>query len=194
MLGEILRGNKTSLSKWKSVQVQLRILNHLLRDLFDGSDASKSSLIDRALDDLQREIVDENAVRDTWKDAYHTGKRACEKRGASYLLKNGIWSFNVTGDQTPTDLIAGDPLKKNDERLKPVDVVALTEWETSPSRIGRAIEQTRTYRPDGSIDAELESTKYIIVVTESAVSDDIEEDKCLEEQIYRIRHVSVDPF
>jgi len=142
--------------------------NYLLAD----SQAIGRSLVARAFQHLQRSIVADRRIRESWQDAFKEGELACEKLGACHLLLHGVWAFKAHAEGERTDLVLGTPLQITSEIRAAADTLALTEWKVVRNKgeldkkCQEALDQARCY--GGSILAgfELSSRRFLVIVSE----------------------------
>lgn len=152
----------------------------------------------RAFSHLQRSIVADERVRDTWIAAYKEGEVACEKLGSLHLLQHGIWSFKINSIGERTDLVLGEPL--SDVQVREAESVAeglvLTEWKIAASnksddKYKEAMSQAKLYSQGSLASLELRRYRYLVVVTEAqvVVPPDLEEGS----HVYKHINVAVNP-
>jgi hypothetical protein len=135
-----------------------------------NSDQIAKSLTERAFLHLQRSIVVDDQIAKKWQEALVRGELACEKLGAIHLLSHGIWAFKVDGAGERTDLILSRKIES--ETVQKTDTaLVLTEWKVAKSneiasKCMAALEQARRYSQGVLAGVELETTRYLVIVTE----------------------------
>jgi hypothetical protein len=136
-------------------------------------EAPRRALVERAFLHLDRSIVVDDRLRDTWQRALENGgETECEKLGAVHLLLHGIWAFKVNAAGERTDLVLQEPLDLTDEIDAAARAFILTEWKVAQSvaeaeqRAGEARAQTRRYSKGSLAATEIQSTRYIVVVSD----------------------------
>jgi hypothetical protein len=129
------------------------------------------SRLERAFFHLQRSIVVDQAIRNKWKDAFKHGETACENLGSVHLLDHGFWAFKAHGVGERTDLVLGSPVDIADVQ-KTDSLLVLTEWKRAKTtaevagQATQAITQAKSYGVGVLGGIELQSRRYLIIVTE----------------------------
>ncbi len=131
---------------------------------------------ERAFSHLQRSVIADEAIRGKWKRAFGQGEVACEKLGAVHLLSHGVWAFKAVGEKGRTDLIFQDTLEDLSEVERAAEGLVLTEWKKANGegharqQLDAAREQAERYATDTLAGLELRDCRYLVIVTEKAVT------------------------
>lgn len=145
-------------------------LDHLLAD----QDAIIRSHVNCAFLHLDRSLVADSEIRQKWINAFKEGETACEKLGAAHLLLHGIWAFKANSAGERTDLILGNQLIVDDEMIGAARGLVLTEWKLvkakdNPETVKDvAKSQASRYSSGGLAGFELDSERYLVLVSEEA--------------------------
>src|SRR6266851_10010407 len=86
------RGSPTPSEKFERVLFCLTALRSLQSDvdyLLADTEVLARSLVERAFLHLQRGIIADRAIRETWQKAYGKGETECERLGMVHLLLHG---------------------------------------------------------------------------------------------------------
>ncbi len=161
--------------------------------------ARAKRLSERAFTHLQRSIVADPECAKRWGNAFKQSEAACEKLGAAHLLWHGIWAFKVNTAGERTDLIMGDVLHNSQGEIEEVaEALVLTEWkrvkEISALHTTQeaAYRQAKLYARGGLAGIELDTIRYLVLVTEEqhSVLEDFEDAGVL----YRHINLAVAPL
>jgi hypothetical protein len=153
--------------------------------------------VERAILHLDRSIVVDERLRDAWRRALEKGETECEKLGAVHLLLHGIWAFKVNAAGERTDLVLQEPLDLTDEIDAAARAFILTEWKVAQSvaeaeqRAGEARAQTRRYSKGSLAATEIQSTRYIVLVSNDRVV--VPRDALEDDVTYRHVNIAVNP-
>lgn len=146
-------------------------LDYLLVD----HEASGCNLVERAFTHLQRLIVADTTVAQSWSRAFDAGEMACEKLGAVHLLHHGVWAFKASAEGERTDLVMGTRLEVTPDVRRVVEVLALSEWklvhaakEVVPTA-DQGLRQARRYCGGILAGFELSYTRYIVLVSQKTI-------------------------
>lgn len=159
--------------------------------------ARAKRLSERAFTHLQRSIVADPDCAKRWRQAFDKGERACEQLGAAHLLWHGIWAFKGHSKGERTDLIMGDVIRNYSEIEKVAEALVLTEWKKVTKKdelsksIDQALGQAKLYAGGSLAGLELDTYRYLVLVTERALEmpDDIDEPGVK----YRPINIAVEP-
>ncbi len=152
---------------------------------------------ERAFAHLQRSIVADAVLRQTWQQAFDDGEVACEKLGAVHLLLHGIWAFKVDAAGARTDLVFQEPASDLEAPLRYADGLVLTEWkkvddgEEARQRFEEARSQAARYAQGPLAGTELVGYRYAVVVSRQQV--EVPEDHTEDGVVYKHVNVSVEP-
>lgn len=154
------------------------------------------SITERAFSHLQRSIVANASVRETWQNAFHEGETDCEKLGATHLLAHGIWAFKIDSAGARTDLVYNKPFDTSEAMRTAPHALVLTEWKiatdaTVGSQFESAVRQAELYAAGALADLELTRTRYIVVVTKKGAQPLA--DTTSDGVLYRFVNIAVDP-
>ncbi|MEI7710218.1 MAG: hypothetical protein WCI94_02220 [Rhodospirillales bacterium] len=156
------------------------------------------SLTERAFTHLQRSIVADEAIRQKWRQAFCRGEIECEKLGALQLLAHGIWAFKVSGEGERTDLIFSNKIENFDEIQRSAEGLVLTEWkicrksDNSAAKFTEACQQAKLYTKGVLAGTELESFRYVVVVSEDRI--DTPSDLRIDSVTWRHINIAVNPL
>jgi hypothetical protein len=153
-------------------------------------------LSERAFSHLQRSIVADVEFAQRWQLAFQEGELSCERLGACHLLAHGIWAFKTGSAGERTDLIMRDRVDLA-EAQRSAEALVLTEWkcvgqgENPDVKARQAREQTRLYAEGSLAGFQLDSHRFIVIVSQGRCSlpHSIEEDGVY----YRYINVAVNP-
>jgi hypothetical protein len=105
------RGSQTNAGeKFERVLFCLTALRSLQSDvdyLLADTEVLARSLVERAFLHLQRGIIADRAIHETWQKAYEEGETECERLGMVHLLLHGIWAFKSVAPGERTDVVLG---------------------------------------------------------------------------------------
>lgn len=135
---------------------------------------------EKAFCHLKQTIVADNAVADSWRNAFDQGETYCENLGAAHLLLHGIWGFKVSAPGARTDLIFND--SQDIENI--ADVLVLTEWKKVTDKQNAEIiaagarNQCKHYSDGLLTGITLSQYRYIVLVSRDHLPrfDDVVED------------------
>jgi hypothetical protein len=139
--------------------------------LLTDTDAVGQSLVVRASMHLQRSIVADPSVKESWNRAFSQGETACERLGATHLLLHGVWAFKASEAGERTDLVLGVPLSVNNEVLTSAATLVLTEWKVVRAKTElnekaqQAHYQAQRYSSGILAGFELSSRRYLVIVS-----------------------------
>jgi len=159
--------------------------------------ATARRLSERAFIHLQRSIVVDESIRESWKQAFAQGEVRCERLGAIHLLSHGIWAFKVDAAGERTDLVFTDRALDESEAETAAEALVLTEWKkvSSPAERDAKAEEARwqaaRYTVGSLASVELAAYRYAVLVSErhlDAIADIREGDVT-----YRHINIVVDP-
>lgn len=144
---------------------------------------------DRALIHLQRLIVVDSEYGKKWIEEFNKREEWCEKLGAVHLLWHGIWAFKANAAGGRTDLVMGTEIDNSSKVEEASFGMVLTEWKRAKIENGglkknkrakienevlkkykEGVKQAKLYTTDVLGGIELNTIRYIIVVTEDLVS------------------------
>jgi hypothetical protein len=174
----------------------LRSLQSELDYLLADAEIIARSLVERAFLHLQRAIVADKGVRETWLNAYNEGETTCEKLGATHLLLHGIWAFKASAAGERTDLVLGEKLQITPEIESASEALVLTEWklvrtaaELNP-KSAQAFEQAKLYSTGSLAGFELASRRYLIMVSKGRL--EMPADRVQGDVLYQYRNVAIE--
>jgi hypothetical protein len=166
--------NPTSNALFEVAQFRLtalRVLQSEVGYLLSDLEVVARSLVDRAFIHLQRAIIADPVIRETWQRAFAEGEPACEKLGAAHLLLHGIWAFKATAEGERTDLVLGHVFEMDASIERASEALVLTEWKLvdSPtdaaSKSDQAFKQAKLYGSGSLAGFELATRRYLVLVS-----------------------------
>ncbi|GJM43351.1 MAG: hypothetical protein DHS20C21_01930 [Gemmatimonadota bacterium] len=164
----------SSKSGWKWLQTMTTLLSILRSDVeffLNDRRSLLSSLVHRALLHLQRLIVADENVKNTWSDAFGRGETSVERLGGAHFLHHGIYAFKVDAERERTDLVLGGKLAITPEIHAAAEGLVLTEWKMvrKPSEIETQArtgkDQAMLYSMGSLAGFELTSERFVILVS-----------------------------
>jgi hypothetical protein len=164
---------------------------HLISD----TAAVARSLVERAVLHLQRGIVADEDVARKWRAAFDHGETACERLGSVHFLLHGIWAFKVSASGERTDLVFGRRLEITPQICAGTEAMVLTEWKVvrgdTEAQAVQALKQAKRYVVGCLAGYELESIRYLVLVSEDVI--DLPEDVQEGSVTYHYVNISVRP-
>lgn len=144
---------------------------------------------------LQRTLAVDSDVSGRWKEAYKKGEVACERLGSLVLLSQGIYAFKVDAMGARTDLVFSEPPNES-VLFRSVEGIVLTEWKVADAanavaRFKEARSQADLYRDGPLAGIELTGYRYLVVVSQNALSKAIIPDDETSASGITYRHVNV---
>jgi len=143
--------------------------------VISDTQATGLRITERAFVHLQRSIMVDDNIRQTWSNAFHTRETKCEKLGALHLLLHGIWAFKAHGEKGRTDLILNEPLPDLTMIEKTSNALVLTEWKIVKNKNElhakekEAFDQTKLYVTGVLSGVELRNYRYLVMVSEKSM-------------------------
>lgn len=168
-------------------------MNYLIAD----SDVIAQSVVERAFLHLQRSIIADPRVGQSWRDAFAQGEVQCEKLGAAHLLLHGIWAFKVSATGERTDLVLGEKLEITPQVEAASEALVLTEWKCVQKtgeldqKLNEAFSQANIYSVGVLAGFELASRRYLVMVSKDRL--ETPATKLIENISYEYRNIAVDP-
>lgn len=161
--------------------------------------ARAKRLSERAFTHLQRSIVADPDCAKRWRQAFDKGETACEQLGAAHLLWHGIWAFKGHSKGERTDLIMGDVIRNYSDIETVAEALVLTEWKKVTEKdelsksIDKALGQAKLYAGGSLAGLELDTYRYLVLVTERALEmpNDIDDELGV---TYHPINIAVDPL
>jgi hypothetical protein len=153
-----------------------------------------TGLTERAFAHLQRLIVADPEVNDKWQAAFLKGEPACEGLGGAHLLMHGIWAFKAYSKGERTDLVLGESLKVTEEMRSAATALVLTEWklvredQELETKMQQAKEQTKIYSDSSLAGFELETVRYLVMVSRKRMKI---ENETVDEGGIRYRYINI---
>ena len=147
-----------------------------LEYLFADRESVIKALASRAFAHLQRSIVVDRRIAESWRSAFKKKEPICEKLGAVHLLLFGIYAFKVDAIGERTDLVFGTPANLL-EAGRIAEALVLTEWKLvrQPSELGAKIKEARAqadaYAGGSLAGLELSSRRYLLMVSSEVMRD-----------------------
>jgi hypothetical protein len=147
--------------------------------LFDYSVVSteepRRSRVDLAFDHLNRSLVVDPALRQTWMHAFGKGETECERLGAVHLLWHGIYAFKVNGHGARTDLVFQGDFQES-AAVRGSTALVLTEWKLVGSNddavaIARGARAQAQLYSVGLLRGVEIRTRYIVLVSQRHIAD-----------------------
>jgi len=154
--------------------------------------------IDRAFVHLIRSIVADSEVRAKWRQAFSVHETRCEALGAAHLLSHGIWAFKAHAQGGRTDLILGGP-PSLDEVRRVAEGLVLTEWkrlqdgEAPQEKALAARAQAEQYAERTLAGFEIESRRFLILVSRKLISPLPEAPAAASGACYEVINIPVEP-
>ncbi len=195
------RGSPTNPGeKFERVLFCLTALRSLQSDvdyLLADTEVLARSLVERAFLHLQRGIMADRAIRETWRKAYGEGETECERLGMVHLLLHGIWAFKSVAPGERTDLVLGTRLEITPQIESAAEALVLTEWKVvrKASELGtqadQAFLQARLYGTGSLAGFELSSRRYLVIVSENRL--DMPSDRSESGVDYQYKNIAVKP-
>ncbi|WP_157016640.1 hypothetical protein [Mesorhizobium xinjiangense] len=170
--GKQIRENNAGDAKLvRTIIVKLVAFEAELSFCLDSQTERVRSAAELAFMHLQRLIVVDQDYRAKWRKAFEKHETHCERLGALHLLWHGIWAFKVDANGGKTDLVYQEPPQIGSA---PVALgMVLTEWKRGignpDTEYVAAKEQAALYSGGVLAGVELESQRYLVVVTKKQI-------------------------
>jgi hypothetical protein len=154
-------------------------------------------VVERAFLHLNRLLVVDTYVRETWRDALEAGETRAEALGGAHLLLHGLWAFKTNASGERCDLVLGDRLADRDADAHPGVALVLTEWKVAaraedvPDLARQARRQAEMYGAGSLAGFELRSVRYVVTVGLGRA--ELLAAESVGGVVYRHKHVAVDP-
>ncbi len=133
--------------------------------------------VELALMHLNRTLGVDESIRQRWTKAWESQTEpALERLGGVHLLSHGLFGFKARAVGAETDLVLGQPLRRDDASRAGSPLV-LTEWKKVDTedagdlqvKMAEAENQLRLYSANAAATLELRCTRYAVLVSRRAL-------------------------
>lgn len=165
--------------------------------LLGDQEAVARQLVERAFVHLQRSIVADRRVAESWRRAFRDGETACERLGAVHMLQHGIWGFKTSTTGERTDLVFGTRLQITPQVQRVSEALVLTEWkivrqqQELEEKAEQAFQQARRYAVGSLAGFELSSRRFLVLVSRDHI--DTPDSRVEGAAVYEHVNVAVSP-